>query len=287
MRSAAWNHYACASADPALRRSTSLLTTCHGRISIRRGHSAPSAATLDAALRENANPDRAVKEQQYLKSDLAHYGVSVPVIHRLATHAAAGLDRSSLLVLVTRLWDEPAEAPVFERRFLAADLLSNRTDLLKPDDMPFVERLCREARTWAIIDTLAPRVVGPLAERYPAGIECTLDRWARDDDFWMRRAALLSHLVPLRQGRGDWQRFARYADELLNDREFFVAKALGWVLRDTGRGRPQMVLEWVEPRFAFMTAVTAKEAIKPYSADVQERLRRTRAAARERVTGSA
>jgi len=243
-----------------------------------RGLREPSPSGLDAALREHANPERAAKEKRYLRSDLTHYGVSVPTIHRLAAATSKGLDRAALLDLATRLWDEPAEAPVFERRFLAADLLSNCCELLTPGDLPLLERLCREARTWAIIDTLAPRVLGPLATRHPNELTPVLDRWVTDTDYWMRRTALLTHLIPLRDGRGDWTRFTRYADELVDDREFFVAKALGWVLRDTGRRRPEMVLDWVEPRFAQLQAVTAREAIKPFGADVQERLRHARLA---------
>lgn len=237
----------------------------------------PTASSLDAGLRENADPERAVKEKQYLKSDLTHYGVSVPTIHRLAAASAKNLDRASLRDLATSLWDEPSESPVFERRFLAVDLLSTRAELLSPHDLAFLERLCREARTWAIIDTLAPRVVGPLATRYPDDLTPVLDAWAADPDHWMRRTALLAHLIPLRHGRGDWQRFTRYADALLDDREFFVAKAIGWVLRDAGRRRPEMVKPWVEKRISRMQAVTAREAVKPFSADDQQRLMSLRA----------
>lgn len=239
-----------------------------------------TAKRLDQALRDHADPDRAAKEKAYLKSAIRHYGVPVPIMHRIAAQESGGLNRDALLTLVCALWDEPAGEPVFERRFLAADLLANRAELLVPDDLATVERLCRQASTWAIIDTLAPRVVGPLADRFAYEVQASLDRWVDDDDFWMRRVVLLAHLIPLRDGRGDWSRFTRYADALLDDREFFVAKAIGWVLRDTGRRRPDMVLEWVEPRLTRMQAVTAREAVKPFSADVQSRLRSARASAR-------
>lgn len=239
-----------------------------------------TADQLDQALRHHANPDRAVKERAYLKSDVLHYGVPVPTMHRLAAHTGKGLTRGALLTLACTLWDEPIGEPVFERRFLAADLLATRAELLVPDDLPTVERLCRQAGTWAIIDTLAPRVVGPLADRFGTELQESLNRWVHDADFWMRRVVLLTHLIPLRDGRGDWSRFTRYADVLLDDRQFFVAKAIGWVLRDTGRRRPDMVLQWVEPRIVRMQAVTAREAVKPFPADVQSRLRAARAATR-------
>ena len=76
---------------------------------------------------------------------------------------------------------------------------------------------------------------------------------------------MLALLVPLRQGGGDFDRFGRYADAMLNEREFFIRKAIGWVLRDTGRKRPDLVYEWLLPRAARASGVTIREAVKPLS----------------------
>lgn len=236
-----------------------------------------TAGSVDAEIYAHADPARAAKAKGYLKSDLVHYGVAVPVLHDVTRRAARPLDRDELLTVVVELWDEPAPHPVFERRFAAADLLAARPELLEPADVPLLDRLLRQARTWAIIDTLAPRVAGPLADAYPEALTPTLDAWARDSDFWLRRTALLSHLLPLRAGAGNWPRFSGYADDLLEDREFFVAKAIGWVLRDTGRRRPGLVEDWVLPRATRMAAVTAREAVKPLPASTQERIRQLRA----------
>ena len=77
---------------------------------------------------------------------------------------------------------------------------------------------------------------------------------------------------------GDIVRVLELCDRHWPHPEFFVAKAIGWVLRDTGRRRPDMVLSWVEPRIARMQSVTAREAVKPFSAEIQSRLRAARAA---------
>jgi 3-methyladenine DNA glycosylase AlkD len=240
------------------------------------------ASALDDALRAVARPERAEHEKAYLRSDLVHYGVSVPAARAVAMQAAAdtGLDHDSLVALVTELWTRPDQSPVHERRLLAALLLAARVDLLHPDDVPLLEVLLRQSRTWALVDVLAPSVVGPLTERHPDELTPTLDAWARDPDFWLRRAALLAHLLPLCQGRGDWNRFARYADGMLDEREFFVRKAIGWVLRDTGRRRPALVLEWLEPRVSRVSGVTLREAVKPLEPADRDRLVAAHRAAR-------
>lgn len=35
------------------------------------------------------------------------------------------------------------------------------------------------------------------------------------------------------------------ADAMLEEREFCIRKAIGWVLRDTARTRPEMVFDWM------------------------------------------
>ncbi|HEX2738764.1 MAG TPA: DNA alkylation repair protein, partial [Acidimicrobiia bacterium] len=144
------------------------------------------------------------------------------------------------------------------------ELLERHANLLQPRDMDLLERFLRESRTWALVDPLAASVVGNLVERHPE-LGAVLDRWATDDDFWIRRSALLALLGGLRRGDGDFDRFSRYADAMLEEKEFFVRKAIGWVLRETAKQRPTLVYEWLLPRAGRASGVTLREAVKPLS----------------------
>jgi 3-methyladenine DNA glycosylase AlkD len=73
---------------------------------------------------------------------------------------------------------------------------------------------------------------------------------------------MLALLVPLRRGGGDFERFARYADAMLEDREFFIRKAIGWVAREVSKKRPALVAEWLAPRMHRASGVTLREARK-------------------------
>jgi 3-methyladenine DNA glycosylase AlkD len=168
-----------------------------------------------------------------------------------------GLDRQGLVTLVRILWGRP----VFERRMMAVLLLEAFQPLLRPAEIPLLERLIRQSKTWAFVDELAIVITGPLLERSPELLP-VLDRWAEDDDFWLRRSAMLALLRPLRRGRGDFRRFSRYAERMLEEREFFIRKAIGWVLRETGKPRPDMVYEWLLPRAGRASGVTVREAVK-------------------------
>ena len=223
------------------------------------------AESITNELEACGTADRAMREQGYLKSGLHHFGASVPAIRSVAKTTARrhrDLTHEQLVELVGALWAQP----VHECRMVCVELLSAYGDRLDPIDASLLERFVRESRTWALVDGLAISVVGRLVERFPE-LNQVLDRWATDGDFWLRRSALLALLVPLREGRGDFERFGRYADLMLDEREFFVRKAIGWVLRDTGRQRPDLVFDWLLPRARQASGVTIREAIKPLSAE--------------------
>jgi 3-methyladenine DNA glycosylase AlkD len=217
------------------------------------------ARTLEAA----GSAERAAREQAYLKSSRVHYGVPVPAIRATVREAlaAAPLDHDLRLAAVAALW----KTDVHELRMAAVELLVRSVKLLERGDLAVLERLLRESHTWALVDSIAAHLVGALVVAHPA-LARTLDRWARDPDFWIRRAAMLALLGPLRRGGGDFERFARYADAMLEEREFFIRKAIGWVLREVGRQRPALVAAWLLPRAGRASGVTVREAVKPLPA---------------------
>jgi 3-methyladenine DNA glycosylase AlkD len=230
-----------------------------------------AADALERRLREIGTPERAAGAQRYLKSDLEFLGATVPEIRRelrATTKAFGEITHPELVTLAEVLWSRP----IHERRLAAVLLLARHAKLVGPDDLDLLLRLVRESRTWAYVDGLAGDAVGTLVLRHP-NAAAALDAWARDDDFWVRRSALLAQLRPLRAG-AELDRFGRYADAMLDEREFFIRKAIGWVLRETGKIRPDEVFAWLLPRAARASGVTIREAVKYLTPEHREALRR-------------
>lgn len=228
------------------------------------------AADFERGLRALGSPERAASEKAYLKSDLEFAGVSVPALRAAVAswcRGRAGLSRGQLTAVVSALW----ASPLYECRQSAVLLLERKTRLLTPDDVPLIEDMLRSSGTWALVDGLAANVAGDLAERFDV-MAPALDRWAEDPDFWIRRAAMLALLRPLRRGEGDFERFARYADAMLEEKEFFIRKAIGWVLREVAKQRPELVASWLGPRVHRASGVTVREAVKPLPPHVRDRL---------------
>ena len=230
--------------------------------------SAPSTAReIEEVLAGLGTPKRAEGEKRYLKSDLNFLGCTLGEIRAVVKSVAkkGELNRERLLNLVDALWDRP----VFELRMAAVLLLDIHEAVLLSEDLDLIESFLRESETWALVDPLAGNVVGKMNLRMR--IKSKLDRWARDDDFWIRRSSLLAELKPLRTG-ADFAPFAARAERMLDEKEFFIRKAIGWVLRDMSRKRPDEVYEWIALRTHRASGVTMREVVRRLPAPQAERL---------------
>ena len=179
-------------------------------------------------FRALGTPARAAGEKAYLKSDLRFHGVTVPDVRRACLdfcHAQRGLDRERLRAEADALM----ATDFHDLRSAAVGVLERKRALLAPDDLPWLVGLVRHTGNWAHVDWIATKLVGPLVtghRRAPAFLRA----WAADADFWVRRTALLAQLDALRAGGGDFALFAAIAAPMLTEREFFIRKAIGWVL---------------------------------------------------------
>ncbi|MCW2932490.1 MAG: alkylation repair enzyme [Actinomycetia bacterium] len=235
---------------------------------------AGAALVLAESLRAAGSSGRAVQQKRYLKSDLEFFGVAVPDMRRAVKAAASGypgLDREGMVAWAVALWREP----VHERRMAAVEVLRLALKQLRADDLATVEELIREARTWALVDSLAGEIAGTIALRDPAGWP-RIDGWAADADFWVRRSAVLALLPGIRCGQPDLARFERYAGPMLPEKEFFIRKAIGWALRELSKRDPAWVATWTTAHATEMSGVTFGEATRRLPLDVAADLRALR-----------
>jgi 3-methyladenine DNA glycosylase AlkD len=214
---------------------------------------------IEQRCKAAGNAERAVGERAYLKSDLEFYGASVSEVRRVAKAFVTvypDLTHDELAALIRELWARP----VHECRMTAVMLLELDARLLGRDDLALIESMIQGSPTWAYVDDLAGHAAGSLLIKYPE-LGSRIDAWAVDANFWIRRSALLAQLLPLKQGAA-FDTFAAYADAMLEEKEFFIRKAIGWVLRETSKRRPEEVYRWVLPRAGRASGVTLREAVK-------------------------
>ena len=214
-------------------------------------------ASFRSRFRAAGNPERASFEQKYHKTDKLFHGVSVGEIRKTAKdfkRAHKNLPKSELFGLTDKLWN----LDYFDLRSLAIALHEVHLEGLDSSDLPRLEEMLRDSSGWGHIDWICVRLVDPLLERDP-GLKRYLVKWAADPNYWMRRSALLGQLIQLRSGQGDFELFSKLAIPMLAEKEFFIRKAIGWVVREVSKKRPELTFEFLKENLKDLSPLTFKE----------------------------
>ena len=215
-------------------------------------------------LRSAGSAARAIGEKAYLKSDLRFWGTgqeSIRATVREYCDAHPDLTRADLRAIAEALY----ATDVHELRASAIGVLERDREKLDARDMPWLIALVRKSKSWAYVDWIAPKVIGDVIARDPRARK-RLAVWANDKDFWVRRAALLAEHDALRAGGGDFALWSRLAASMLDEREFFIRKAIGWVLREVSKKRPELTYEFLRKHRNRVSRLSLLEGAKYLSA---------------------
>jgi 3-methyladenine DNA glycosylase AlkD len=221
---------------------------------------------LRRRIAEAGDPGRAPQMQAYMKSELPFRGVtSVPLraITRAVVPAHPLPDRAAWEAAVLELWDRAAYR---EERYAALAVAGHRLyrEHRDPAALDLYRHLVVTGAWWDLVDTIAAHHVREILERCPAEVTPVLERWAVDDDLWLRRTAVLSQLGRKTATDVDLLRFAleQNLEDSRHGREFFVRKAVGWALRDYARTDPDWVRAFVAEHDDRLSGLSRREALK-------------------------
>ena len=210
------------------------------------------------ALQPLADPARAAPMATYMKGIAPFLGIGTPDRRKALRVAWKGLPAPSESTLVnasTALWNMEER----EYQYAACDLLARHSRLLSS---AFVATPTQDLLTtkpwWDTVDSLGSAVVSPVVARDRALVEL-MWAWLDSGNTWLIRAA-----IQHQRGRGDQTNvpfLLRMCDRFAADREFFIAKAIGWALRDVTAWAPSSVQDFVDDH-PDLSPVARREAIR-------------------------
>jgi len=220
------------------------------------------AQALVAGVRDRlpvlADPARAPAMRAYMRDQFRFLGVGTPQRRRAVRAVLAGLpapDGGAVLAGAERLWALPER----EYTYAACDVLARHQRLLGPEALAGRLRNLVLARPWwDSVDALAGGAIRPLLARHDELAE-VMWAWSGSGDRWLVRVAITHQLG--RKADTDPDRLFRLCAAHEQDREFFVAKAIGWALRDYAYCDPAAVRAFVAAHPA-LAPVARREALK-------------------------
>lgn len=230
---------------------------------------APLIAALRQALADHADAGRAGPMQAYMKSAMPFLGIPAPLRRALtqaAVRAHPAPDAPALAGSMAALW---REARWREERYVAIELPRTGrqhrrlADRLGLDLLPLVEEMIVDGAWWDLVDDLSGNLVAGLLRAHPTGMKPRLRAWARGDDLWLRRAAMLCQRG-LREATDAALLYDCLRPSLTDARfagEFFIRKGMGWALRERAYTAPDEVRAFCDSQPA-LSALTRREALR-------------------------
>ena len=216
---------------------------------------------LRGGLRDAADPARAPQMQAYMKSTMPFRGVPSPVQSRIfrAAFAARPIEdfdawRDTLLAL----W---REAEYREERYAALALAAQRryARYLTRDAMPLIEEFVVTGAWWDLVDETA-KLIGEVLRVDREWMTAEMRRWARDPHLWKRRVSIICQLRF--KAAADLDLLYEAIEANLDDRDFFIRKAIGWALRQYARTDPDEVTRFVRAHADRLSPLSIREAMK-------------------------
>jgi 3-methyladenine DNA glycosylase AlkD len=193
---------------------------------------------LKRQLRRLGNKQVAEDIKTYIKSPYEFYGVHVPEVRTLAKRLREEHSLNEFYKVFNRLW----KSGYHEEMSLAIytlQLYENEFDL---KTWKFIQDKLKDMKTWDQIDAVSSKILGIILLNNRS-LEKDIMKMAKSKNMWIRRAAIISTLPLIKKKEVDLT--LRLAEINLEDKEEYVQKATGWMLREVGKERPEKAKRFI------------------------------------------
>ncbi len=201
---------------------------------------------------------KAPQMQAYMKTDQSFYGVQSKLrkqIFRDAIKRYPITKRNIWEKVILELWNGTHR----EEMYQALEVAERYKIYHDKAAWNLFEKLLRSATNWDTVDWLSSNLIGALVYRYRY-FEKQLWEWSDDENFWVRRASLLAHLK--HKEKTNIKLLSDTILKLAHEKEFFIRKAIGWVLRQYSYTDPGWVIQFVQINEDKLSGLSKREALK-------------------------
>jgi len=212
-----------------------------------------------AELAAVADPDRAAPMAAYMKTDMPFYGVPAPRRSPIAVEAVRRFPpggRDEYRVGTLALWNRPHR----EEKYLAIEYARAFPRYITLSSVPLYRRMIIEGAWWDLVDEIAVHLVGRVLLTQRERMTPKVEAWIDDPHLWLRRTAIISQLG--HKEATDAELLFEACNRRMEEKEFFIRKAIGWALRDYARTDPEAVVEFVTANRDRLSGLSYREATK-------------------------
>ena len=200
--------------------------------------------------------NQALSMAQYMKNQFVFYGIPTPQRRKLykdflkqeKKHKQIDWDFLDLCYQDSHR----------EFQYFVCDYLKMFQNQLVYEDIQHMKVYIKDKQWWDSIDNF-DTIIGQIGLTDQRVDDLMLE-WSLDDDFWLRRLAIDHQLG--RKEKTNTILLEKILVNNLNSHEFFINKAIGWILRDYSKTNPQWVRDFIQQYHEKMAKLPIKEGSK-------------------------
>jgi 3-methyladenine DNA glycosylase AlkD len=213
--------------------------------------------TLEIEFEKNINAKVALEQKAYMRNQFEFYGLKAterreiqkPFFVKEYLPQKREIDQ-----IIKTLWEKPQR----EYQHLAQELAFKYVKQLEQKDIKLFEFMVIHKSWWDTVDFIANKLMGEYFKTFPNQKDKYVTKWLKSNNIWLQRSALLFQLKY--KNKIDAELLSSTINSLLNSKEFFINKAIGWVLREFSRTNPKWVIEFVNN--TELNTLSKKEALR-------------------------
>ena len=201
---------------------------------------------IETQLDNNADPDRLEWAKKNYATSMTLKGVTVPNIRPIVKELNKRF-KKSLPEEVVEFAKQLNATRILEAQQIAFEVLEKHKAARQSLTLEDLLELGEGIDNWVSVDYFAGFLAGPAWREGQISDE-VLEGWAKSEDKWWRRAAVVCTVAlnqKARGGDGDPERTLKICGLVAEDQEDMVAKSLSWALRELAKREVEPVIEFV------------------------------------------
>lgn len=213
--------------------------------------------TLEIEFSKNANPEIASQQEAYMRNQFKTFGIKTEdrrTIQKPFLIKKYLPPKQDIEGIVKTLWNKPQR----EFQYFAQELAFKYIKKVEKNDIELFEFMVANKSWWDSVDFIAVKLMSAYFKAFPETRKTYIDKWLKSKNIWLQRSALLFQLKY--KDAIDNKLLSYTINHLLGSKEFFINKAIGWVLREYSRTNPNWVLDFVTK--TKLSNLSKKEAIR-------------------------
>lgn len=203
------------------------------------------------------NKENAQKMAAYMRNQFEFYGIRTPQRNQMFKPYLKRLKETNKIDwdLLKEMWNQPQR----EWQYFVCHVIKElRSNLRAADINQQLQYFIVTKSWWDTIDSL-DKIIGNI--EYPSDeVNQIMEEWSIADNLWMRRIAIDHQL--LRKEKMNEELLTRILNNNLGQTDFFIRKAMGWILRDYSKTNPSFVQAYLDKYQAKLAPLTIREASK-------------------------